>query len=167
MDFYRWYNTSWKKVDAFQLFRSKKGNDGPPYMIDWKVMDQYFTYLRRNVPTVGEVFIENERRFFQDADEAFKNDPDEEMPAGFDYDRFTNSQEEPQWFWDELIKPSNVWTIVIDKTDADKGYVIIQQRDQTQTSVLHHFFCGELQREKGKWKIARLDCEVTKAESTD
>jgi len=112
-------------------------------MIDWKEADKYFNFMRKNA-SVGEAFVENEKAFLQRVEKNFKEDPEEEMPVGFDYDRFTNSQEEPKWFWDELIKKTNVWTIIVDKSDDTKAHVIIQQRNKVQPSVLNHFFAGSL-----------------------
>jgi hypothetical protein len=155
--FYQWYNTNWKKVDAFQLYKSKKGNDGPPYVIDWRQVEKYFTFLRTKAPMLGKAFIEYERAFFKHAEQSFKDNPEEEMPVGFDYDRFTNSQEEPSLFWKELTKKSNRWVVTIDDQDKNKAYVRVYPavKQSTEDQVL----CGTMVKEKGVWKIGRLHCE--------
>jgi hypothetical protein len=146
--FYKWYNATWRKVDAFRICKGKNGKPGPPYMIDWKQAEKYFSYLRKNVPTIGETFIENERMFFMTAEEGFNQNPDEEMPIGFDGDRFTNTQEEPKFFWNILIKKDNAWAITIDASDKNKAYVHILEREKGQPAMLHSFFCGEVGKKK-------------------
>ena len=156
ISFYKWYNQNWKKIDAFKLYKSKKGNDGPPYVIDWKAVEGYFSYLRKNVPYAGEDFIANERKHFKKAEKDFKSNPEEEIPMGFDYDRFTNSQEEPKWFVGELLKKDKHWTITM-QGSATASVSITQKTDEGSS---HTFFCIDLVKEKGRWVLAKLGCET-------
>jgi hypothetical protein len=109
--FYKWYNTNWQKVKAFKLYKGKTKKDAPPYEINWIEVEKYFAYLHKNVPYLSEAFFEEERKRFKRIEKDFKDNPDEEMPSGFDYDHFTNSQEEPSYFMSELLKKDNNWLI--------------------------------------------------------
>jgi len=156
MNFYNWYNSNWGKINAFKLYKGKKTSDGflPPYKIDWKEVDRYFAYLRKNVPYVGEAFIVQERKHFRWADSMFKKEPDGEIPAGFDYDRFTNSQEEPEYLLKELKNKKSKWTI---KSKKNSATVVVQNFDAPSSEYLQ-LFCAEMIKEKGKWKISKPYC---------
>jgi len=155
MSFYNWYNKNWKKIDAFHIYTGIKAKDQPPYKINWKEAERYFTFIRSTVPQLGEEFINNERIFFKQCDSAFKAEPDETMPYGFDYDRFTNSQEEPQWLIEEL-KKAKQWAIggngYITNVDILSSYN--DNGKETETVVM----CLVMKKEKNKWKIAKIGC---------
>lgn len=63
--FYKWYNANWKKVLAFKLYKGKEKADVPPYIINWKEVERYFAFLRKNAPHLSEAFIENERKIYK------------------------------------------------------------------------------------------------------
>ena len=80
-----------EQIKTCLLYTSPENN--PPYKILWKGVEKYFTYLRTSVPYVGEAYIKAERNHFKFSDSCFKDDPVEEMPVGFDYDRWAGGQE--------------------------------------------------------------------------
>jgi hypothetical protein len=151
INFYKWYLANWKKLAAFKLYGGKSGKDAPPYTINWKEVEKYFAYIRTNVPYLSEAFIENERAIYKESEQEFKKNPEDEIPAGFDYDHFTNSQEDPQYLWQELIKKSNKWKIVV----SPDGTAVVQ----VDTKEFPQIFCGRMKKEKSRWKIASTLCE--------
>lgn len=158
MTFYNWYNSNWKKMNAFELYNGKKEKNYflPPYKVNWKEAERYFSYVRKNVPHLGEAFIEQERKHFQWADSMFKVEPDSELPPGFDYDRFTNSQEEPEYLLNELKRKQNRWNIT---ASVNTATVTVQSFDAA-TKTYSHLYCAEMKKEKGKWKIAKTYCII-------
>ena len=157
--FYKWYDANWQKLTAFKLYKGKNQNDEPPYRINWKEVDRYFAYLRKNSSHLSEAFIEEERERFKRIEQDFQNHPEEEIPSGFDYDRFTNTQEEPSYFLQELLRKDNQWQTYVNGNTASLS--IAQPSFKEQPLATHHFFCVEMRKEKGKWKITRLDCDLT------
>ena len=159
--FYNWYNKNYTKFQAFTLYTSVKTKEGPPYKINWKEAERYFIFLRTAVPGLSEAFIKNQRIFFKQCDSAFKVNTEDEIPYGFDYDWYTNSQEEPQWLVDEL-KKSKQWVTSVKGNDANVdvlGYYI-DQGNKVETVVM----CFSMKKEKGKWKIAKIGCAYTEPE---
>lgn len=158
-NFYKWYINNFKTVEAFKLYQGSSGKDGPPYYINWKEAERYFSYLRKNAPFTGESFIASERIFLQSADSIFKKNPTDEIPAGFDYDRFTQSQEEPKWFWRELNKKGIIhWVIDSDGITA-RATIYESEGVLSERRGWWKVFCVEMKKEKGIWKIAKFGCE--------
>lgn len=153
--FYNWYNKNYTKFQAFALYTGAKTKEGPPYKINWKEAERYFIFLRTNVLGLSEAFIKNQQIFFKQCDSAFKVNTEEEIPYGFDYDWYTNSQEDPQWLVDEL-KKSKQWITSVKGNDANVdvlGYYI-DQGNKIETVLM----CFAMKKEKGKWKIAKIGC---------
>ncbi|MFZ4057277.1 MAG: hypothetical protein ACOYKE_04030 [Ferruginibacter sp.] len=146
--FYQWYNVHWKKINAFKLYRPKKG-DAPPYTIDWKQVQLYFAFIKKNVPQLGNAFIENERQYFKNAQKQFDQSPEEEIAIGFDYDRFTNTQEEPQYVVPEILNKKRRWKINIDKNTAIVYIYHLESDKESDKDII------ELTKEKGVWTIAK------------
>lgn len=155
--FYKWYVANWEKTAAFKLYKGKGKKDAPPYIIDWKAVERYFTYLRNNAPNLSEAFLKNERAIYQESEEAFKKYPEDELPSGFDYDHFTNSQEEPGYFMQELLKKGNKWVITMLPDNKAHVNVLYKEGDV--------FFCGDMVKEKSGWKISGVACESNSAET--
>ncbi len=151
INFYKWYNVNWKKLAAFKLYKGKEKADHPPYVIDWEEASRYFDYLRKSVPYLAEGFIATEKKRLTECEKDFLKNPEDDVPAGFDYDSFTNSQEGTGVFLKDLLKKSNKWKI----TYPEKG--------QAHVSVMYPegdlFCCADLVKEKGAWKITGLSCE--------
>lgn len=149
--FYKWYNLNWKKPAAFKLYKGKEKANSPPYVIDWAEAERYFAYLRKSVPYIGEGFIATEKKRLQESEEAFQKFPEDEVPAGFDYDPFTNSQEDTRIFLGELRKGSKKWRIVFPEKGRAHVSVLYPEGDS--------FFCSDLVKEKSGWKITNSSCE--------
>lgn len=153
--FYNWYNKNYTKFQSFTLYTGVKKIAGPPYKINWKEAERYLIFIRTTVPWLGDEFIKNQRNFFRQCDSAFKVNTEEEIPYGFDYDWYTNSQEEPQWLTDEL-KKSKQWVITVKGNNANVdvlGYYM-DQGNKVETVVM----CFVMKKEKAKWKISKIGC---------
>ena len=112
-DFYNWYNKNYTKFQDYPLYSGIKAKDAPPYKINWEEVERYQSYIRREVPALGEEFLVNQKTFLQQADSAFKVDKEDDIPYGFDYDWYTNSQEGPEYLLEEMNKASNTWNIAV------------------------------------------------------
>lgn len=153
--FYNWYNKNYQKLDAFKLYSDFKIKQGPPFRINWKEVERYFAFIRRNAPQLGEEFINNQRLFFRQCDSAFKTQLEDEIPYGFDYDWYTNSQEEPQWLLDEF-KKAKQWAIAIHGARATVD--VLGSYEDNGKEIETVVLCAEMKKEKGKWKIAKIGC---------
>ncbi|MBL7721632.1 MAG: hypothetical protein JNK98_06530 [Chitinophagaceae bacterium] len=154
-DFYNWYKVNYKKFQAFKLYASVKGNDGPPYKINWKEADRYFAFLKTSVPYLGEDFSKWLRTHFKQCDSVFKVNTEDEIPWGFDYDWYTNSQEEAQVLIDEL-KKAKQWAMTINGVSASVDVLgfYTDNGKKIETVVM----CFKMKKEKGKWRIAEIGC---------
>ena len=153
--FYNWYNKNYTKLQSFTLYTGVKTRVGPSYKINWKEAERYLIFIRTAVPWLGDEFIKSQRNFFRQCDSAFKVNTEEEIPYGFDYDWYTNSQEEPQWLIDEL-KKSKQWVMTVKGNNANVdvlGYYM-DQGNKVETVVM----CFVMKKEKAKWKIAKIGC---------
>src|SRR4030095_6627578 len=103
---------------------------------------------------LGEEFIKNKRKFLKECDSAFKVDTEDDLPYGFDYDWYTNSQEEISYTVEEL-KNADKWVIRVKGNTAE----VEVHNDSGNGSVkTYAFMCYTMSREKGKWKIANIGC---------
>jgi hypothetical protein len=153
MNFYEWYLKNHAKLNSFELYRGFKEKDQPPYRIDWKEAERYFAFIRSSVPQLGEEYIKNQKTFFKECDSAFKKDPDGDVPYGFDYDWYTNSQEDAEGIVNAIRKSE--WGIVVNGNSAN----LEMFRDfDDMTRNPDPFMCYVMRKEKGKWKIARIGC---------
>jgi hypothetical protein len=155
-DFYKWYAGNWKKMDSFKLYKGKKAKDAPPYMIDWKTAEKYFTFIRSKVPQLGETFISNQKIFFKQCQSDFDANPGEEIASGFDYDRFVGGQEDPALVIKEtILAKKNDWDVII---KGNKATVFIFNRLNANESNKGKV---EMVKEKGVWKLAKTIESVT------
>ena len=115
-DFYNWYakEENFKKFQAYDLYVSIKKKNMPPYKIDWDAVEKYQQFIRSSVPQLGEEFLRNQTYFFRQCDSAFKKDLQDELPYGFDYDWYTNSQDDAMYLVDEINK-NKPWPISISR----------------------------------------------------
>ncbi|HSR38053.1 MAG TPA: hypothetical protein VLL95_04010 [Phnomibacter sp.] len=150
--FLKYYQQHETEFNKFRLYKGKGKNDEPPYHIQWSEAEKYFAYLRKNVPYVGEAYIEAERRHFKESEKAFKEYPDEEMPSGFDYDRWAGGQEDIDYTIKWYTSPKNIYKVKINGNKAElriggelwKG----AKEEDREWSVVPFV------KEKGKWKMA-------------
>jgi len=111
--FLKFYQKNEMKFNSFKLFKGTGKEDGPPFKMQWKEADKYFTYLRANVPYVGEGYIKAERNHFKFSDSCFKADPQEEIAAGFDYDRWAGGQESISYTLKWYTSAKNKYEVII------------------------------------------------------
>jgi hypothetical protein len=150
--FYNWYNKNYATLQEYKLYSSIKKKEAPPYKINWDVVERYQQFIRDSVPQLGEEFIKNQKHFFQQCDSAFKVDVEDDIPYGFDYDWYTNSQEETQYLVDEVNK-SLPWVITRSGDHAMvevKGEYENNGKKSTGTAITI-----VMKKENGKWKIAK------------
>ncbi len=151
-DFLRFYQKNEVRFNSFRLYKGTGAENSPPYKIQWKEVDRYFSYLRTSVPFVGEAYIKAERAQFQYNDSCFKADPAEEMPVGFDYDRWAGGQESIDYTIQWYTSPDNKYEVII---NGDKAVLRIgselwegaTEKDRSWSTV-------PFVKEKGKWKMA-------------
>ena len=151
-DFLRFYQKNEVRFNSFRLYKGTGADNSPPYKIQWKEVDRYFSYLRTSVPYVGEAYIKAERAHFNYNDSCFKADPAEEMPVGFDYDRWAGGQESIDYTIQWYTSPDNKYEVII---NGDKALLRIgselwegaTEKDRSWSTV-------PFVKEKGKWKMA-------------
>jgi hypothetical protein len=150
--FLKFYKKNVQRFNAFKLYRGTGAENGPPYKLQWKEAEKYFTYLRKNVPYVGEAYIKAERAHFTYSDSCFKADAQEEIAAGFDYDRWAGGQEDITYTLKWYTDPKNKYMVTITGNTAllkigsplDKG---APEKDRSWSAV-------PFTKEKGKWVMA-------------
>ena len=152
-DFYNWYNKNYEKLQVYKLYSSLKKKDLPPYKINWDEVEKYQQFIRTSVPQLGEEFISNQKKFFQQCDSAFKVDINDELPYGFDYDWYTNSQEDAQYLVDEINK-NKPWPISI---TGENAFVEVRgDFDDNGKKQATSFLTLYMKKEDGQWKIAKV-----------
>lgn len=152
LDFYYWYNDNHEKFQNYELYSGIKKGGGPPYKINWDEVKKYQDFIRASVPYLGEGFLANQTVFFKQCDSAFKVDINDEIPYGFDYDWYTNSQEDPQYLLDEMNKKENKWEIIVNGNDAS---VIVYTPENLDYGIVNVF----LEKENDKWVIVKIGIE--------
>ena len=141
-----------KKFNAFVLYKGKGKDNSPPYHIQWKEAEKYFSYLRSSVPYVGEAYIRAERDHFKYYDSCFKADPAEEMPVGFDFDRWAGGQEDIAYTLKWYTSPKNKYSVTITGNTAllkigGELWEGATEKDRSWNIV-------PFTKEKGKWVMA-------------
>ena len=155
-DFYNWYNKNYTKFQRYHLYSGIKKKDAPPYKINWDEVERYQQFIRDSVPQLGEAFIAEQKHFFQQCDSAFKVDVEDDIPYGFDYDWYTNSQEDPAYLVDNINK-ANHWIMNMKSDDATVEIKPISQEEKKE--VDETLIKLAMKKEKGNWKIARIGIE--------
>jgi len=151
-DFLKYYKTNEKKFNSFKLYKGRGKENNPPFKIQWKEAEKYFAYLRSSVPYVGETYIKAERERFKYSDSCFKADPDEELPMGFDYDRWAGGQESITYTYKWYTEKNNTYevTLIGDSATLKIGSAIEKDsKDKTRYWSMVPF-----KKEKGKWVMA-------------
>ena len=152
MNFYNWYNTNFAKLQEYDLYSGIKKKDMPPYKINWDQVTKYQDFIRTSVPQLGEEFLSNQKKFFQQCDSAFKVDVEDELPYGFDYDWYTNSQEDPSYLLDGINKSAK-WMINVKGKEASVEIGAPDHKDYLAGSLL--LYVG-MKKDNGKWTIAKI-----------
>lgn len=151
-DFLLFYKKNEAKFNSFILYKGTGKENNPPYRIQWKEAEKYFQYLRTHVPYVGEAYINAERAHFKYADAAFKKHPEEEIPLGFDFDRWAGGQESIEYTYGWYTSKKNKYMVTI---TGNKAVLKIgselpdgdAEKDRSWSIV-------PFVKEKGKWKMA-------------
>jgi hypothetical protein len=151
-DFLKFYQKNEKKFHSFKLYKGMGEEDGPPFHIQWKEVERYCAWLKTNVPYVSEEYIKNEKNDFKYYDSSFKADPDEEIPIGFDYDRWAGGQEEIGYMIQWYTSSKNKYEVTITGNTAllrigGELWEGAKEKDRTWSEV-------PFIKEKGKWKMA-------------
>jgi len=151
-DFYNWYNKNYAKLQEYHLYSSIKKKEAPPYKINWDEVEKYQQFIRDSVPQLGEEFLKNQKHFFEKCDSAFKVDVNDDIPFGFDFDWYTNSQEETQYLVDEINK-SLPWIITWSGDHASVDIKTVYDNNGKKTTETAISIA--MKKENGKWKIAK------------
>ena len=151
-NFLNYYKNQEKIFNAFQFYNGQGKQMNPPYHIKWAVAEKYFNYLRKNVPYVGEAYIQSETDHFKYADSCFKADPAEEMAAGFDYDRWAGSQESVAYTVKLHTSPKNKYIVSISSNRATLkiGSPLEKGGKESERS----WNLVPFAKEKGRWVMA-------------
>lgn len=145
--FYNWYSTNYSRLMKYDLYSGISKEDGPPYKINWSEVVKYQQFIRDSIPQLGESFLQLQKHFFEQCDSAFKKDVEDDIPYGFDYDWYTNSQEDVQYRLDQINGPYT-WII---KSEGNQANVQIGgSRPEIDIFVLY------MKKENGKWTIAQV-----------
>ncbi len=151
-DFQNYYLKNDHKFDAFHLYKGKGKEYAPPFHIQWKEVERYVAFLRKQVPYVGEAYIKNELIDFKYYDSCYKADPNEELPVGFDADRWAGGQESVEYMVKWNTNPKNIYQVKINgnKATLKIGFLLMDgdaEKDRIWDYVL-------FTKEKGIWKIS-------------
>ena len=147
-NFLNFYKKNEVKFNSFKLYKGNGKENSPPYKLQWKEAEKYFAYLRSSVPYVGEAYIKAERLHFKQSERSFKEYPAEELPMGFDYDRWAGGQESIQYTYKWYTSPKNKFVIIITGNTA----VLKIGSGSGEKNVLWSIV--PFVKEKGKWKMA-------------
>lgn len=156
VDFYNWYNKNYTKLQQYHLYEGIKKTDQPPYRINWKEVEKYQLLLQTDARGLGQEFLQRQYRFLQSCDSAFKKNTEDEIPYGFDYDWYTNSQEETEYLVGQVNK-SKPWPV---KWAGDYATVdIMGDYDNNGKQQEASFVTILMKKENNEWKIARIGNE--------
>lgn len=151
IDFYTWYTKNDTLFNHYDLYSGIKKADEPPYKINWDEVEKYQAFIRDSVPQLGDAFLQNQKRLFQKCDSAFKVDVEDDIPYFFDFDWYTNTQEDPAYLLEEM-KKSKQWFITI---NGDEAIVDIKGFDEDGTKPAATVINLVMKKENGQWTIAK------------
>ncbi len=154
--FYNWYNDHFRSFFRFNLYQGTGPDLAPPYRINWDEVKKYHQFIRDSVPQLGENFVLHQNNFFKECDSAFAADKESEIPYGFDYDWYTNSQEEPQYLVAYINQPGR-WFIL--QLGDDAWVEILANMEYDGIKKEEAILKLEMKKENGSWKIARIGTE--------
>lgn len=148
-DFLHFYQQHEKKFNSFELYKGVgKANDAPPFHMQWKEVDRYILYLQKHVPFVGLAYIENEKKDFQFSDSCFKADPEEQLPIGFDFDRWGGGQETADYLVKWYTNKKNHFEVKINGNNAELRIGTQLSKEEMSWSAVRFV------KEKGKWVMS-------------
>ena len=152
-NFLAFYKKHEVNFNSFVLYKGKGKDNAPPYRLQWKEAERYFAYLRSSVPYVGEAYIRAERAHFKFSDSCFKANPDDEIAAGFDYDRWAGGQESIAYTYKWYTSAKNKYMVTITGNNAilKIGSALL---DGSNNEKDRNWSFVPFVKEKGKWKMA-------------
>jgi len=151
-DFLKFYQHNEKNFYSFKLYKGTGKENEPPYHIQWKEVDRYCAWLKTNVPYVCDEYIKNERSDFKYYDSSFKADPEDEIPMGFDYDRWAGGQEEVSYMIKWYTSSKNKYEVMMNGDTATLR--IGSKLSEGDTEKDWNWNEAPFKKEKGKWKMA-------------
>lgn len=155
INFYTWYSVNYEEFMDYELYSGIQNEDYPPYKINWDEVKRYQDFIRRYAPHIGDEFLFNQQSLFKKCDSAFKADPDEEMPYYFDFDWYTNTQEDPQYMLDEMRR-SQQWRMYF---DSNYVHVDIKGYDDNGQQPVITVINLILKKDNNEWKITKIGNE--------
>lgn len=153
-NFYTWYKNNYQQLEKFNLYKGKGKDNEPPYRIQWKEVEKYFAYYKKNNPTIGEAFFAWHRKDFKKIDIDFKKDSTEEIPVGFDYERIVGGQVGVEEALEYAFPKKGTWKVTIKGNTALVTY-LYQALDYETDKMFEAKSETELKKENGVWKISR------------
>lgn len=157
LGFYNWYHNNFRSFFRYNLYDGLKKEDEPPYKFNWDEAEKYQQFIRDSVPYLGQAFLENQQRFFKQCDSAFKVDIQDDIPYGFDYDWYTNSQEGTEYLLEDLHNPKADWNISVKGEEA--AVRILMNRERGTETEQYTVISLSMKKENGKWTIAKIGNE--------
>jgi hypothetical protein len=151
-NFLKFYQKNEAKFNSFRLYKGTGKENNPPFKMQWKEVYRYFAYLRSSVPFVGEAYIKAEKQHFLFSDSCFKADPEDELPAGFDYDRWAGGQESIEYTMKWYTATKNKYEVIIKGNTA--VLKIGAELWEGSDSKDRNWSTVPFVKEKGKWKMA-------------
>ena len=136
-----------KKLESFKILKYTGSEFEPPYRIDFTEAEKYFIALRKLVPDVGESYIEKEKADYKRCDSIFKIDTTSDSPEGFDYVRWTGSQENSIDMVKMFTSKKNKYLVVINKEKALLEINVAYEKG-------FDLYYVPFKKEKNKWKVA-------------
>jgi flagellar hook protein FlgE len=104
------------------------------------------------VPYVGEAYIKAEKVHFKYSDSCFKANPDDEIAAGFDYDRWAGGQEDIAYTYKWYTAKSNKYVV---KITGNKATLKIGSKlNKSDSEAERSWSIVPFVKEKGKWVMA-------------
>ena len=152
IDFQNFYLKNEKKFDAFHMYKGQGKEFAPPFHIQWKEVDKYVAFLRKEVPYVGEAYIKSERLDYLYYDSCFKADPKEEMAVGFDFDRWAGGQESIEYMVKWNTNTKNIYKVTINGNKAILKIGFLLMKEDTEKDRIWDYVL--FTKEKGIWKMA-------------
>lgn len=152
IDFYSWYTGHYQQLMRYKLYSSIKNNNGAPYQLNPGEVKKYLQFISDSIPQLGDAFVANHKKLFAKIDSAFKVDVKEDVPYYFDFDWYTNSQEEPSYLL-EGIKKSDKWVMSIQGDDATVEIGSPEDKNYLAGSLL---LFVRMKKENGQWTIAEI-----------
>jgi Protein of unknown function (DUF3828) len=142
--FYKWYYTFVDDQTKNINFTNDKGKH---LTLDKAKLQQYFNYLRAS-GALSEAYFKNEQMELEKCEQLWKEEDKNEPPSCLDYDRIFCAQD-----WDVKLWTSA--TVAVDGLGSNEVKATLTGTEGGTEGVQKF----SMQKENGKWMIARIFCE--------